>query len=125
MYDLIERLKQKPEHHRRRVAFGVSGGITAIIFILWASVILPNDTRQVALQKQESKPSGETPIATLRNGVAQVYEAFQALMQSTEDAKESLDFESEYKKIKEQVEKGEIDVVPNSNPGVERGNNTD
>lgn len=124
MYDLIERLKQKPEHHRRRVAFGVSGGITAIIFILWASIIFPHDTKQIALQKQEVKPTTETPIATLRNGVAQVYEAFQALMQSTEDTKEKVDFETEYKKIKDQVEKGEIDVMPNSNLDTENGNNT-
>lgn len=31
----IENLKQRPEHVRRRYAFGVSLGVTAIIFAFW------------------------------------------------------------------------------------------
>ncbi len=31
----IERLKQKPEHHRRAIAFGSAAAITGVIALVW------------------------------------------------------------------------------------------
>ncbi len=31
----IERIKQKPEHHRRMIAFGASAAITSVIALTW------------------------------------------------------------------------------------------
>lgn len=36
MFQLIERLRQKPARERRAIAVGTAGAITGIIFIIWA-----------------------------------------------------------------------------------------
>ena len=96
MYDYIEKLKNRPESHRRRVAFGVSGTITAIVFIIWASVIFPQTNRAIIAKsnpQSEASQKEETPIKTLSSGVAQVYNAMKASFGSYEG--DSIDLQSE------------------------------
>lgn len=38
--DLIANLKQKPEHVRKRIALGMSVGVTAFIAIIWGGVLV-------------------------------------------------------------------------------------
>ncbi|TAL49567.1 hypothetical protein EPN83_00270 [Patescibacteria group bacterium] len=106
MFETIARWRQKPEGARRRIAFGLSAIVTALIFLVWVSVIFPGSRTQVVT----AKPAGETPIATLRSGVAQAYEALRGIFSETK----SLDLESEYNRIRSQVESGEIKLVPGS-----------
>ena len=40
MSTFITRLRERPEHHRKAVAFGVSGGVTLLLFLGWA-ITLP------------------------------------------------------------------------------------
>lgn len=110
MNDLISRLKEKPEHHRRHYTFGAAAFFTAFIFIIWASVILPGDMRSASVQQQALKPKGETPVSTLRSGVASVYEATKSLFKSGDVS--NVDFEAEYERVKNQVESGELDITP-------------
>ncbi len=39
MRDYLEHLKRKPEHVRRQVALGVSGGAAALVFVGWAAML--------------------------------------------------------------------------------------
>jgi hypothetical protein len=39
MRRVIHHLKQRPDHHRRIVAFGVSGVIVAAMVLIWASTL--------------------------------------------------------------------------------------
>ncbi len=110
MNDFISRLKEKPEHHRRHYAFGMAAFFTAFIFVVWASVILPGDMRSVNVAQEATKPKGETPISTLRSGVASVYEATKSLFESGDIS--NVDLETEYERVKNQVENGELDITP-------------
>lgn len=39
MQDYIHKLKQKPEHVRRRIAVGASAGITALVAVIWMTAM--------------------------------------------------------------------------------------
>ncbi len=39
MRRVIHHLKQRPDHHRRMVAFGVSGVVVVAMFFIWASTL--------------------------------------------------------------------------------------
>jgi hypothetical protein len=109
MNNFIERLKERPEHHRRRYTFALSAFFSAFIFIIWASVILPSDVKHVAIEKT-SKPEAETPVSVLKSSVASVYDAAKSLFSDTETKK--IDFETEYEKMKSQVESGQVKIIP-------------
>lgn len=106
----IEELKKRPDHHRQRVALGVSGGITAIIFVLWVSVTVPNTAQTFAREEKQEKK--DTPISVLSQGAAQVY---QAVKQNISDVSQNtVDLQSEYEKMKQEVESGQIKLIPTS-----------
>lgn len=115
MEDLIERLKKYPDHQKRHIAFALSGGITVIVFVLWASVIFPHGTREIVAENNAQKVERvETPISTLKNGVAQAFEAVRGLWFDSKTSVEDLNLETEYEKIKKQVENGDIKFIPKS-----------
>lgn len=111
MNNFIERLKERPEHHRRRYTFALSAFFSAFIFIIWVSVILPSDVKHVAMEKTTT-PKAETPAAVLKSSVASVYDAAKSLFSNTE--KKKIDLETEYEKIKSQVESGQVKIIPES-----------
>jgi hypothetical protein len=112
MQKYIESLKDRPDHHKRRIAFTASATITAIIFILWVTVIFPSNTRTLALQSEKQAPVGESPINTLQKGVAQAYEGIKSIWSSGNDSIQSANLEEQYKRIKGQVENGDIKLAP-------------
>lgn len=68
MRKLIARLHEKPEHHRKAVAFGTSLFITLVIFGIWIST-LPyrfQETSAVAQETQKQLEDGITPLATVK-----------------------------------------------------------
>jgi hypothetical protein len=118
MYEFIEKLKKKPESYRRRFALGVSGGITAMLFVVWASVIFPTTNRAILATNSDSEEEQkeQTPITTLSSGVAQAYAALKASLSKV--STDSVNVQEEYNKMKGQVENGEFDILPqgNNNP---------
>lgn len=99
-------MRAKPDHHKRRIALGVSLALTSIIFVVWLSVVSQEGQPQVIT----SKPKEDTPITTLKKGAASVYGAFREALSSSK----SINLQSEYEKMKQQVESGEIKLVPES-----------
>lgn len=116
MRKIIERLKERPEHHRRRVTFATSAGFTALVFVVWASVILPSGIKST-VAKSETKRDAESPIGTLRTSVASVYEATKDLFNQVDEQSRAVDLEARYEEIKMQVESGEIQLVPSGTNG--------
>lgn len=109
MNNFIERLKERPVHHRRHYTFAISAFLSAFIFIIWASIILPGDVKHVAVEKS-SKPKTETPVAVLKSSAASVYDAAKSLFTDAEVKK--INFEAEYKDMKSQVESGQVKIIP-------------
>ncbi len=111
----IENLREKPEHHRRRVALGVSGFITMVVFTAWISVLMPSTAgtlvreSEVAQEEVRVAQNGETPLSVLRNGFANAYVAIKGLW--------DVDIVGEYQDIRTQVETGNIQALPQGEIG--------
>lgn len=62
----IHHLKQKPEHHRKRIAFGASVGLTLVIVFFWfvgiSSGLLATPERLA-----DSESSGPSLFGSLKN----------------------------------------------------------
>ncbi len=76
MKKLIHNLRQKPDHKKRTIAFGVSGAITTAIFVVWASVhMYGSDSQQVLAEKNTDIMS---PLETVRLNMASAFSGIQA-----------------------------------------------
>lgn len=58
MHDFIERLRAKPEHQRRQIAFATSGAVTGLIAVMWFGAVVASGT--LAL---ESSSDGDRAVA--------------------------------------------------------------
>ncbi|MEI7513597.1 MAG: hypothetical protein WCJ74_03190 [bacterium] len=82
MKNILHKLHQKPEHHKKAVALGVSLIITLMIFGIWVST-LPSRlgvVGNVAKEAQQKLEEGITPLATVKA-------SFDEAKQSLEDLK--------------------------------------
>jgi hypothetical protein len=66
----IENMRGKADHHKRRYAFGVSLGVTAVIFVFWIA------SAHFAPIGEEQVISEKTPIDSLVENVANVFSVF-------------------------------------------------
>ena len=68
MKNIIHRLHEKPEHHRKAVALGFSLIVTLMIFGIWASTLSSKfgDVGVVAKETQKQLEDGITPLATVK-----------------------------------------------------------
>lgn len=65
MFDVLEKLRQKPEPTRRRIALLSAFSITLVIFIVWMTVIMPDWTQNQNKQAEalSSQPSPWSAIS--------------------------------------------------------------
>lgn len=81
MKNILHKLHQKPEHHRKSVALGVSLIITLMIFGIWATA-LPSKfggVGGVAKETQKQLEDGITPLATVKASFDEASQSFQDL----------------------------------------------
>ena len=110
---IIAKLHKKPEHHRRHITFALSASITAIIFMVWVTVVAPNTIKNATLaQNEQITTSAETPIATVKNSVAATFEGIKNIFQKGNDSLKEVNFSDEYGKVKTQVKQGDIKLIP-------------
>jgi hypothetical protein len=117
MEDLVERMKARPRHERERYAFGISAGLTALMFLVWAVSAVPRSSTMIAVAEapRQEAASGPSPLSVLKEGVSQVAAAAQALFaESAADV--SIDLDAEYERIKAEVESGSIDIIAPQEP---------
>ncbi|MEK7182267.1 MAG: hypothetical protein AAB679_00715 [Patescibacteria group bacterium] len=78
IFDKIQKLQQKPVQTRKKIAFGISAGITIIILIVWLSVFNLNSNNAVVgnSQKVTNKNSDLTsPFSKIKKDFAQIFES--------------------------------------------------
>lgn len=65
MEDLVRKLKQKPEHVRRRIAVGTSAGITALVAIVWVTAMTASGTFALNSNPSAAKKAPSTDAFAL------------------------------------------------------------
>ncbi len=113
MYTYIEQLRRSPESRKRRFTLVATSVITGGIFLVWISVLFPqNISTVIAENNQAQVPEEVTPVQTLQNSVAQVYTAIQSLFGNTVKTVSDVNLQDQYSKIKDQVQNGQIQLTP-------------
>jgi hypothetical protein len=86
MFPFIENLRNKSDKEKKTIVLGASTLITAFIFLVWLSVMIPkSSTEVVAVAKEPEQTQADVtentekqgPIETFKRGVAQVFESVQ------------------------------------------------
>jgi len=75
--DKIKKLQQKPVQTRKKIAFGISAGVTIIIFLIWLSVFNLNSNNMTAedLQKEADKNLDlVSPFSKIKKDLTQIFE---------------------------------------------------
>ncbi|MBM2818156.1 MAG: hypothetical protein HW401_746 [Parcubacteria group bacterium] len=78
MFDLIDKLRKKPEAEKKIIALTISASITAIIFFIWISSFWIKPSAS----ESNGKPilSSITPLTSIKDNVAGVYANFVKLL---------------------------------------------
>lgn len=72
----IERIRQKPEHIRKRIALYSSVSVTAFIFVFWLAARLgPVTTSEQAVAALEDPYAAQAPASPIRTMQASLTEA--------------------------------------------------
>ena len=72
MLNTIEKLREKPEPYRMRVAFVVAASISGIIFVVWLSVV---GVRFNGGDERISEQEGPSLVAGVKEGFSEVFES--------------------------------------------------
>jgi len=79
--------------------------------MVWLSVILPRGASEIVARNEvKTQIKGDTPVVTLKRGVAQAFEAMQGIFKGATE--KSINLQSEYDRMKNQVQSGEIKMIP-------------
>ncbi|MFA5888986.1 MAG: hypothetical protein WCW47_01700 [Candidatus Paceibacterota bacterium] len=85
MFELLEKLRQKPDHVKKQIAFLATFFLVGVIFVVWLSVVYPSfkedQSRQEAVSNLEPSPL-ETFKETLGTGISAMGENFNKLKES-------------------------------------------
>ena len=84
MFDLIERLRQKPHGVKKRIAFFSAFSFSLVIFIIWFTVLYP-DLKQG--EEKQTANAGSAPISTVS---AMFEEGLSGISKSIADLKEAV-----------------------------------
>lgn len=85
MFEYIEQLRAKPDHHKKRFAFFTSAGITFVIFALWLVSLqvgnVNNDTVVLNQKKQVSPFKAVTDnVAGVIHSISESRESFKKVI---------------------------------------------
>ena len=79
MFELIEKLRQKPDRTKKQIASVISLLLSGIIFVVWLSVIYPN-FKQNQKQEIKARENSEGPLSgisqTVSGGVGSIRNQF-------------------------------------------------
>ena len=63
----VHRLREKPEHHRKAVAFAIASTVTLFVFVLWYFLTLPKIMESYKVNKSENERLNDNPVDKLKN----------------------------------------------------------
>jgi hypothetical protein len=69
MFEFLEKLRQKPENVKKRIAFLTAFSFAGIIFVVWLSIVYP-DLKNSNPDKNSSKESEPTPLSALGENIS-------------------------------------------------------
>lgn len=79
--DHIDRLREKPEHIRRRIAFWSAGGMSVLIFVFWmASFSISGHTASGALSRAAAQ--ARSPVTSMVAAVGDLFSDLRNLIWS-------------------------------------------
>lgn len=118
MYQYIENLRKKPDHHKKKVALLAAGVVTGAMFIAWASVIFPSNTQAILASAETANQSAveqsPSPFESLKASVGSAIESIKSLFQNKAD---TFNFGDQYSKMKDEVQSGQIQLAPQNTAG--------
>lgn len=100
MENYLEQLRQKPDHHKRYFALGVSGCFTAIIFLAWTFAHFGGAATVVAENVPNQGREGQSPFESISNSVANAWSAMKGQLNNTGNNLEKVDLDNKYQKIR-------------------------
>lgn len=80
--DHIDRLREKPEHIRHRIALGVSGGVTALVVVVWAMVLVSSGTLSLKATEVAAMDQGTGDVSDerMKQAFSETKSSFSSLM---------------------------------------------
>ena len=95
MFELLEKIRQKPERTKKQIAFLTSFFVAGLIFVVWLSVIYPNwlSTKTKEEKVVVTEPS---PISTLGNMFSTTFSAIDEQFANIKQAVSSFTTEPAY-----------------------------
>ncbi|MGB3922070.1 MAG: hypothetical protein WBL19_02185 [Minisyncoccia bacterium] len=95
----IQKLRQKPDHHKRNFAFLVSGTVTLIIFGVWSAVNFGGETKLA--DESGSRVTGEvSPLESMRMNLGSSIEAVRSGIGGIKDGVEDINLQLEYEEMR-------------------------
>ncbi len=85
MFDFIERLRQKPESSKKKIAFLTSFALVGLIFAVWLSVIYP-DFRFREKQKQTAAAVETSPTSSFFENIKEGFSGIKSQIKNIKDS---------------------------------------
>jgi hypothetical protein len=95
MFELIHKLRQKPDSKKKQIAFIISLSFAGIIFVVWLSVIFPS-WRRDQLRESEASKLEPSPTSAISSTFADGFSAMGEKLKAMKDALSTFSTEPEY-----------------------------
>lgn len=98
----IQKLRQKPDHHKRNFAFLVSGTVTLIIFGVWSAVNFGGEAKLA--DEGSSRTTGEvSPLESMRMNLGSSIEAIREGFGGVQEGIEGINLQLEYEEMRNEA----------------------
>ncbi len=101
MDEYLETLRSWPAHHKRYFSLGVSGGITAIIFLFWSFANFGGPETVVAQKVPDAEIQTTSPFQTIGNGLAATISAFKTQINGSKETLQKVDLQGQYQNMRD------------------------
>lgn len=100
MFHLLDKIRQKPESQRRFYALLITFLLTAVIVVVWVSILITQgvnqtgkgaDQRSVDESRKESQEDGSSPFKSLKETGGRIYGDMKELIKEAQQEPESAD----------------------------------
>jgi hypothetical protein len=100
MDEYLTKLRQKPDHHKKYFAFGVSGCFTALMFLIWTFANFGGAATVVAKNVPDEEVRAVSPFENIGESVASAWIAIKKQVGNTSDTIEKTNLDGKYKEIR-------------------------
>ncbi len=98
MYKYLDKVREKPLHHKKRFALLASSTITMFILGVWSFAMFGVSSGSVVAQREEE---GNSPLQSLTANVGSAFNSFKQDFDKVVESVESIDLEEEYGEMRQ------------------------